>query len=356
MAFGFDSHHLDAFIDIPFQIYKKDRQWIPPTRSSVKAQLDRSNPWFGRGEACHFLIPGKGRASAFRTAGDPVGHIGYFESVEEYAVAERLLAAATGWLQAKDCTTVRGPVNFDTWHSYRFVIGGQDRLPPFLLEPYNPPYYPAFWERFGFQASARYFSNLSADLAATAASLARHHEKAVQAGFRFRPLDPRRFDEELRLLYELSGAIFRGNWGYREIGFEEFEGLYAGAKRILDPGLCVVADHPDHGPVGLLFGIPDHGPAVRAAGGRGGLLGAARFLLARRKPETALLKTIGVTPAARGTNVGFAMCYLHYRHMIASGYRQGIHALMIEDNTSRRMSAAKGGEVVREYAVYDLVA
>jgi len=286
--------------------------------------------------------------------GDPVGHIGFFESVPDYAVAERLLAEATAWLRSEGCTTVRGPINFDTWHSYRFVTAGQERMPPFLLEPYNPPYYPEFWERFGFQVSARYFSNLAHDPAYTAALLERHHTKAVAGGCRFRPFDPGRFDQELRLLYDLSCEIFRDNWGYREIGFAEFAGLYTGAKRILDPGLCVIAEHPDHGPVGFLFGMPDYGAAVRAARGRGGLLGAAAFLLARRKPELALLKTIGVSPAARGTNVGFAMCYVHYRHVLSAGYRQGIHALMIEDNTSRRMSAAKGGDIVREYAVYDL--
>jgi GNAT superfamily N-acetyltransferase len=323
-------------------------------RSAVSAQLARGHVWFKRGDARHFMIAGQGRASAFYMAGDPVGHIGFFECVPDYSVAARLLDAAAGWLRSQGAQTVRGPVNVDTWHSYRFVTSGWEDHEPFLLEPYNPPYYPQFWERFGFRASARYGSHMQPDLPATVASLERHYRKSEQAGFRFRPLDLGRFEAELRLLYDLSREIFQENWGYRPIGFAQFADLYRASRRAIAAGLCVIAEHHATGPAGFVFGLPDLAGPVRAMHGRGGPLGAMRYLAARRKPEIALLKTIGVVPSARGTNLGFAMCYPHYRHALAQGYRYGIHALMIEANASRRMSEAKGGRPIREYAVFDL--
>ena len=355
VAFQFDSEHVDAFVDVPFQIYKNDRQWIAPSRSGVKAQLARGNPWFKRGEAHHFLIPGRGRVSAFHMTGDEVGTIGFFECIDDYGVCERLLDSAVGWLRGRRISTIRGPINFDTWHSYRFVTSGFDTHPPFLLEPYNPPYYAKFWERYGFVESAHYVSNLHEDIPALAESLRRHYEKSEGAGYRFRPFETERFDQELRLFYDLSCEIFRDNWGFRPIGFDEFAGMYQPSRKLLDPGLIWFAEDSHGGPVGFVFGLPDLAGPVRAMRGRGGLIGGLSFLAARRKPTSALLKTIGVIPAARGTNVGFALCYTHYRHMARTGYRSGIHALMIQANTSRRMSETKGGHTFREYAVYDLL-
>lgn len=367
VTFQFDSPHLDAFVDLPFQIYKRDKNWIPPGRDGIKMQLSRFNPWFQRGEACHFLIPGQGRISAFcnrqpapdsRTPPDiapmdPVGTLGFFECVPDFSVCQRLLEAAVGWLQDRGISTIRGPINFDTWHSYRFVTSGFEARPPFLLEPYNPPYYPQFWERFGFQPSAHYVSNIHEDLPALAKSLRGHYEKAERSGFRFRKFDTACFDVELKLFYDLSCEIFRDNWGYRPIAFDEFAALYRPSRRLLDPGLIWFAYDPHGSPVGFLFGLPDLAAPVRAMGGRSDPLAALRFLLTRRRPETALLKTIGVVPASRGTNVGFALCYPHYRYMVEAGYRIGIHALMIQENTSRRMSETKGGRTFREYAVYE---
>ena len=57
----------------------------------------------------------------------------------------------------------------DTWHRHRLNVGPFDD-PPFLLEPYNPPYYPEIWEEAGFQVLARYFSK-QVDPAAVVAHL-----------------------------------------------------------------------------------------------------------------------------------------------------------------------------------------
>ena len=343
------------FLALPELVYRNDPQWIPPLRDSVRKQLSPANPWFGRGKARHFLVPGKARASAFVLDGETQGHIGFFESLEDYDAAASVLDAAVSWLRGRGVSVIRGPVNFDTWHSYRFVTSGWESGPPFLLEPYNPPYYPPFWERFGFRPAAKYLSNLQPDLAEVTEQLRRHHQKAVKAGVTFRPISLDAFEADLKLLYEMSCAIFRDNFGYRPIAFGEFADLYAGSRRLLDVRLTTIATDKDGKPIGFAFGLPDQGAAVRAMRGDGGLFGKLRFLAAtRRKAEVALLKTIGVVPEARGTSVGFAVCYEHYRNALDAGYKAGVHALMIEDNTSRRMSENKGGKPWREYAVYDL--
>lgn len=353
-AFEFDASRLEAYIDIPFQIYKFDNNWIPPLRSGMRTQLSAANPWFSRGKARHFLLPGVGRCSAFHTTGSEVGHIGFFECRNDHEAAAALLGAAEAWLRSRGARTLRGPIAFDTWHAYRFVTSAGDH-PPFLLEPYNPPYYPELWIQYGFKPSAGYFSNLQGDMNATVAALEKHYKKAARSGFVIRPLDLAHFEHELEVLYALSIQIFGGNWGYQPIEFEEFAAMYRGSRRMIDPDLVLIAHSPNGRAVGLLFGLPDQAGAVRAMGGSGGLIGGLKFLLAKKPARAAILKTLGVIPEARGTNVGFALCWRFYRTVLDKGYAEGIDALMIDENASRRMSEAKGGRIFREYALYDLV-
>ncbi|MBI6546561.1 MAG: hypothetical protein HY692_07185 [Cyanobacteria bacterium NC_groundwater_1444_Ag_S-0.65um_54_12] len=353
VAFGFDKKLSKAFIELSEIIYKSDRLRIQPLKSSILQQLDETNPWYQRGEACHFLLPGAGRISAFHTADSAIGYVGFFECIENFGVAERLLASAVGWLHGRGSKIVRGPINFDTWHSYRFVTKGSE-FPPFFLEPYHPPYYPTFWERYGFAASARYCSHQHDDMSQIVAALEPHYQKALRSAFTFRPLDLGRWSEELRLYHELSCEIFRANWGYTPLGFSEFARLYAASRPLLDTGMSWFAQDRAGHYVGFIFGLPDHSRAIRAMRGASGPVGAMRFLGARRKPTSAILKTLGVLPAARGSNVGFALGYLFHRQLLEQGYQQAIHALMLDDNASRRMSFTKGGRMMREYAVFDL--
>jgi hypothetical protein len=103
----------------------------------------------------------------------------------------------------------------DTWHRYRLNAGPWE-APPFLLEPYNPPYYLALWEENGFALLDRYFSQ-RVDATAVVAHCAGRAEQALALGYRLRPLDLGRFEDELRTLYRLSIAIFAGNYLYSPI-------------------------------------------------------------------------------------------------------------------------------------------
>ena len=75
---------------------------------------------------------------------------GFFETVDDYAVAEALLDAATGWLRERGYTGVRGPVNPSMNDTAGLLVEGFDREPTILM-PYNPPYYVDFLERYGFE-------------------------------------------------------------------------------------------------------------------------------------------------------------------------------------------------------------
>ncbi len=347
-----DGRDCKDFVDLPYLLHARDPLWIPPFRRSVRAQLAPSYPWHRSGVARHFVLPGRGRLSAFWLPGTAVGYLGSFECVDDQPLASALLDRGARWLRRQGAACIRGPVTFDTWHPYRFAVEGEGR-PPFLLEPYNPPYYPSLWETHGFRAVASYISMEAGDLASVTERLEPFLRRAVRSGFRFRKLDLARFDAELALLHAMSNESFAGAPGFHPISLEGFRQIFAGA-RTLGSNLTVIAEHHDGRPAGFLFGYPDLSDAVRAMRGSDSPVAKARFALARRGARAAVLKTLVVLPWARGTSVGMALVASHLGLALAAGHETSIHALMAEDNPSTHLSVFTGARRLRRYALYEL--
>ncbi len=355
-AHGQGEDFREAFLALPYRLHRGDPAWIPPFRSAMRAQLAPEAPFTRHGDWVHFLAyEGKvplARCSAMinRRYEPGLGFIGYFEAADRYDASEAVLASAVDWLRERAVTTIRGPLNTSTYFPYRFMTEGFEHG-AFFLEPYNPRHYPEHWERFGFRPVCSYTSSI-VDSADFAAQTQRHHARAMAAGYRARPFDRTRFDAELKLMYDLSSAIFAGSWMWRPVEFSEFQSLYTGMRGIMDPDLCHFLFQGDT-PVGFVFGLPDYAPAIRAMNGSQSLWAKIRFLMKRHETPAALLKTFGVLPSHRNGSLALALCHLMHDAAARKGYAKTVHALMREDNTSLRMSQRFGGQTLKSYALYE---
>ncbi len=143
-SFRFDASRVREFIEFGRALYLNDARWIPPFRRTVARQLSPDYPFYNRpgNDHCHFPIRDED--------GTAVGLIGFFECIEDPIVATVLLDAARDWLRDQHgLRRLWGPMNFDIWHSYRFMTQGFDQA-PFYGEPDNKAYYPAYFEHYGF--------------------------------------------------------------------------------------------------------------------------------------------------------------------------------------------------------------
>ncbi len=286
--------------------------------------------------------------------GRPLGLLGFFEAMdgpEGKEGALRLLEEGTRWLRETGAGQIVGPMDGDTWHRHRLNVGPFDD-PPFLLEPYNPPYYPEIWEEAGFQVLASYASK-QVDPADVIAHLEPKAAAARASGYQLSSLDPGRFQEELRRLYRLSREIFADNFLYTEISEEDFVALYAGSKALLDPDLVLFARSPEGGDAGFLFAYPDRFQAVKAMRGSRGLLAKLRFLRHRSEAEAVDFKTLGVLPEHR--RAGVAALLMHEGHLRAQGkgYRLANHCLFREGNPSGDLDGG-AGRIFRRYHLYEM--
>ena len=100
-----------AFIDVWWTVYKGDPHWVPPLRFERLHFLDpKKNPYFKFVNAQCFIayrdgVP-VGTISAqvdlgYQVVEDKMGFFGFFEFVDDEAVARGLLDAALAWLRSQ---------------------------------------------------------------------------------------------------------------------------------------------------------------------------------------------------------------------------------------------------------------
>ena len=353
-----DSRLLDGFLDLTNRIYRGNDSYIPAPRREVLAALRR--PEFARAQKALVVLSEDhivGRLVARLSPalrddqGAPYGMIGFFEALGWYDEAVRdLFTAAVSWLRDSGAGAIVGPMDGDTWHRYRLNVGPFDE-PPFLLEPYNPPYYEPMWTANGFVPLERY-SSKRVDPAAVVVHLDEKRRTAEAAGYRLRALEPKRFRQELRTIYELSRRIFSRNFLYTEIAEDEFYRIYAGARGLIDADLVWFAQSPSGEDVGFLFAYPNRFRAVAAMRGERGLLARLRFLRHRNEADAVNFKTLGVLPEHRRAGVAVALFHEGHRQAMEKGYLFANHCLFREGNPSGELDGG-AGRVIRTYVLYE---
>lgn len=263
--------------------------------------------------------------------GERLGTLGHFAADDERA-AGLVLSQCLKRLRDQGCTLAVGPMDGNTWRSYRFVTEPGEEA-PFFLEPTNPPTYPALFLAAGFTPLAEYTSARVRDLATVDERIPQAAARLKSAGIDWRPLNMRHFEEELRAIYRLSVQSFTRNFLYTPIEQEEFLAQYRVVAPYVRPELTLMAEREGE-LLGYLFGIPDLNQAQRG-----------------QEVDTFIVKTVAVLPERRAAGLGSVLVAESQRIALERGYRHAIHALMHQSNNSRNISAHYA-QTMRRYTLY----
>jgi len=369
-GFDFDTRLAHEFLDCGHQRNARDPHFILPPHPMIARQLQPDYPFYAvPGNAHrHFIARDKGRAVGRITAfvnrnlrdgnGESVGTVGFYECIEDDLLAMRLIDAAVGWLRSRGLRRVWGPMNFDIWHSYRFITRGADGT-PFVSEPRNAPWYPGQFERAGFTAVHRWESLLyrgELRLRALIDFTLPVHEGLTARGFSFRDIDTRRPEQDFRRLYHLLLPAFRDFPGCTSIAEEDFIALLRRNRDALAPGLVSFLTHPDHGEVGFTATFLDRTRAVQALRGELNAAAKLRYLLHRRDSGRVIYHLAGVLPQHARSAAGCARAMLHrtLQRVLAMGKDEVLIALMRCGNRVRGLFDAEEADELREYTLYEM--
>jgi hypothetical protein len=357
---------LEQFLDIPARVYAGDANWVPPIRADVAKQFAPSNPFFKYGKLQQFVAYQEGEpvgrivAAVNQRLVDReqanVGLFGFFECIEDGAIATHLFTAASQWLKDQGMTTIRGPIDLSTHNNCLWLVDGFDS-PPFMMMPYNPPYYPEFIEQAGFhKAKDAYAYNLALDQ-----SLVQKFEKAYQialkSGVTFRPVATKgeAFEKDCRDLYRLFTQAFSNNWSSTPRTEEEFLEEAKDLKRVVDPLIFPIAEYEGE-MIGFFMGLPNYNLVFKHLNGKLNWLGILKFLWYRRQINEARMIALCALPEHRRKMVAPALVYLVHRdgtEMLKS-YKRSELSWIYEDNMpSRKLTEASGGKIYKTYRIYE---
>jgi hypothetical protein len=356
---------LKAFIKFPWKIYRDDPNWVPPLIfDQLQFFTPGKNPYFSHSTAQLYMAfrgdEPVGRISAhennqhIRVHQDGAGFFGFFECIDDQAVASGLLDVAATWLGQRGLKAMRGPLSFSVHHEVGLLLDAFDE-PPLIRMTYNPPYYPDLIEGSGLQKIQDLFAYVMLESEEIPARLRAIADRVLEdPRLVVRTADIRDFKNEMERIRKIYAEAWSENWGAVPLTEGEFDRIAAEFRLIYDRDLFFIAEY-DGEPAGLSFVLPDMNQALRKAGGRLFPLGLLKILWHRRKIDAWRMPVLGVRQEHRLRGIEVVLCCRTCDVVKTKrNYRKGEMSWVLESNTAANAMLRKlGARKSKTYRIYE---
>lgn len=358
---------LREFVLLPWKIYPalRDQYWVPPLIMDLKKIFNKKvHPFFQHSEADFFLARRNGEyvgriAAILNNNHNNFHHercafFGFFETINDQAVATALLERAADWARDKGMATLRGPANYSSNDTWGLLVEGFDS-PPAILMSYNPRYYVDLIEKAGFGKAMDLYAWWMTSAHGINPKILRVGENALQEQhMRLRTLNMKNFWGEVETVKRLYNDAWSANWGFVPMTDAEFEFLAKDLKPVVDPRLVLIVEKAGE-PVGFSLSLPDYNVALRRANGRLLPLGIFKILYHKRQINHVRVITLGVVRKLQtNSGIGSALYMETFRHGVAAGFNAGEFSWTLENNhLINRGMKLLGAEIYKRYRIYE---
>lgn len=356
---------MKAFLNFPYKHYKEDSNWVPPLYIQQRDLLDpKKNPYFLEAEAVFFIAEKNGQVAGRVAAivnsswneynNQTTGFFGFFECEDNPELAKMLLHVASEWVKDKGMNKIIGPISPGMMYELGVLIEGHDK-PNFIMMPWSKPYYDQLIQSCGLTKEMDLLAYM-VDKDTVAMDRIEKAEKIVRyrlPDIKIRPVNLKKFDEEVVVIRQIFNAAWATNWGFSPISKEEFEHLAKDLKQIIDKDLAHIAEINGK-PIGFTVALPDLNMAlIKVKRGRLLPFGLIKLLWNKRKINRIRTALMGVIPEYRGKGVDALL----HRETILRGLKKGYIASelswLLETNTEMIRVAEKiGGYKDKVYRIY----
>lgn len=369
LPIGRSKKALSRFFDVADAIYASDPLWVPPLRDDLAKVFADKNPFFEHGEMELFVARRGGRDVGRIAAildrnhnefhGEKTSFFGYFESVDDPAVAAALFDTAEEYGRARGMTTLRGPANPTLNDEAGLLVDGFDTS-PVLMMTYNPRYYPRLVEDAGFRKAKdllAYWFDIRPDPQARLSRLAKRiadREKDVV----IRNISKKSLARDLPAIREVYNDAWEKNWGFVPMTAAEMDYMAARLKPLVDQDFLFLAEvrraDGSMEPVAFMLTLPDYNVAMKPLRGRLLPFGWLKFLLNLKKIRTIRVLTLGIKASWRMRGLQSVM----FERGLQAALRRKLTGCevswLLEDNDLViRAVDLWGGRLYKTYRMYD---
>jgi GNAT superfamily N-acetyltransferase len=354
------------FLDFAWTLYRDDPNWMPPIRMNQKELLGyRRHAFYDNAEGQTFLawrgneVVGRVQAIANREHNrryqDKRGFFGFFESIDDQAVANALFDTARDWLAARGLTSIRGPANPSMNYECGLLVEGFDTPPTFMMT-YNPPYYARLIETYGFRKAHDLLAYIGykdqlPKIQERLGGLADQAQARCNAVIR--PVSRKNFRADVDSFVDLYNRSLDVNWSFVPLPENEMRTLADGLRHLIIPDLAMIAE-VDGKAQGAIVGLPDYNPRVKAINGRLFPFGIFKLLSKKRDFKRIRVLSINVVHEYQRWGLGLVLMRGLTPKAMEMGIEEAEFSWVDEDNDMARLGLEKGGAVVyKTYRMFD---
>lgn len=361
---------IKQYIKFAWKIYLRDPQlkpyWVPHPIADYEKTLDTARyPLWEHSERACFTAWKNGEMVGTITATvnhrhnqthhDKVGFWGFFECINDTAVATALFDQATSWLKAKGMNAMRGPISPSMNDQLGMLSKGYDASPVFLMT-YNPPYYHDLCKQNGFEVVQELVAFIVDQTTIDYPRLKRLADNLAQRyKVKLRKVQMNHWQAEAKILFKLYNAAWEKNWGFVPFTEKSFFALCADLRQVADADFLYVLETETGEPIGCSISLPDVNVALKHTNGNPFTpVNLLKFLWYSRKIKT--IRTIIMGVVAEYRNRGLDSIF--HAATIENGLRKGFNAAELSWVLKSNIQMMKLGEAIgakpyKEYIIYE---
>jgi len=357
---------LRTFIQLPWDLYKDEPNWVPPLKLERSRHFSSFNPYLkhSRWQAWVAYRGGRavGRISAQidelhrRQYALNSGHFGLFECENNIDTAVALLAAGEQWLQERQTEIITGPLNFSTNQECGLLVDGFD-TPPVVMMPHNHRWYGELLDRTGYTKAKdlyAYWIRTDFEPPEIMLRLLRRYKKDVS----LRILNRKTFKQELEVIREIFNDAWSENWGFVPMTDAEFVELGTSLRLFVPEDFVYIAEYKNM-PAAFIAALPNLNEVLKELNGSLFPFGFFKLIrsVKRQEIKTGRVALMGVKKELQNTPPGAALAFLLINAVKAAVGDRGIEEVemswILEDNRGMHsILESIGGRLYKTYRIY----
>jgi GNAT superfamily N-acetyltransferase len=370
-----NTRDVETFINVPWDVgMTNEKNWVPPLKDDYRKQLNpKKSVFLAHGELAAW--------TAFRD-GKPVGRIsaqvdfdydktwpnepktcffGFFESLDDQAIAKALFEKAEAWARSKGRVRLRGPITLDTKGEVGILVEGFEN-PSMIGTTWNRPFMDALIQACGYGKAKDFYGWLyDANTPMDAFTKKVADKTRALPNVKVRLMEIAHLRREAGIIKDIYNEAWRENWNFTPFTDLELEVIASEYKMFIDEQLAYVAE-VDGKPAAMLFAIPDVNELIRDFNGElmKNPINLIKLLwrLKFNRPKKARLIMLGVHHDYRASRKYGALAAVLYEEISmrgrAAGYLAGELSWTLEDNDGiNRGIERMGAKLYKRWRVYE---
>ena len=356
------------FLNLPWFIYKDDKNWIPHLKQDVEKVFDpNKNKAHNNGKIIRWILIDDnnkviGRIAAFinyklaNTFDQPTGGTGFFECINDKDAAFLLFNTAKKWLAENEMEAMDGPINFGEKNMFWGLLIENFIDPNSYGMNYNPAYYQSLFEDYGFKV---YYKQLMCKrdmhvpvqdvFVEKSERLMKRKEYSIS---NVRNMSIPEIAENFRTVYN---DAWGGHNNFKMMDLKTANSIMRTLKPIYDKDIMVFVFYKET-PIAFYINIPELNEIFKYVNGNLNWLGKLKFLYYKwRKPPTTMVGIVfGVSRKFQGKGVEGAMIKWSQENIVTlNRYNQTVLTWIGDFNPKMlKISEYLGADVYRKYHTY----